>query len=91
MISIPNQAFNLSDAFQKCTVVRDIVKVLLVQARDALHNSCLALPEAGRQSSKRGLLGEGGGRQRGRQGSALPNKTAGPQYTSKEAEQVPWL
>lgn len=40
-------------------MVCDVVKVLLVQARDALHISLVALPDAGCQSSKRGLLCKG--------------------------------
>lgn len=70
VISIPNQAFNLLDAFQKHIVVWDVVKVLLVQAWDALHISAVALPDAGCQSSRRGLLCEGWGWQQGRQESA---------------------
>lgn len=40
-------------------MVCDVVKVLLAQARDALHVSLVALPDVGCQSSRRGLLCKG--------------------------------
>lgn len=84
-ISIPNQAFNLLDAFQKQIVVRDVAKVLLVQAWDALHISVVALAAAGCQSSREGCCARAEGDSRAGR-AVLPSMRAGARKQSMSSD-----
>lgn len=88
MISISNQAFNLSDAFQKYNEVWDIVKVLLVQVRDDLQISLTALPDAGHWGAAQGLPYKRPKRTAEQSGQCSYQHEQRSQRTSKKAEQL---
>lgn len=88
MISISNQAFNLSDAFQKYAEVWDVVQALLVQVSSDLQISLTALPGAVCRGAARGLPYRRPKRTAEQSGQCSCQDEQRPQHTTKKAEQL---